>query len=51
MIRLENCLRLFTINYSLLQQNNESLYMDILKKYYKKLKDFVEFKRKIRGRK
>ncbi|WP_265937047.1 hypothetical protein [Aliarcobacter butzleri] len=37
--------------YAKLSQTNEKIAIDILKKCDKKLKDFVEFKRKIRGKK
>lgn len=46
----ENSSRFFAINYSQLPQNNESLYIDILKKCDKKLNFFVEFKIKIGGK-
>lgn len=47
----EDSLRLIATEYAKLSQNNEKIAIDILKKCDKRLKDFVEFKRKIRGRK
>lgn len=47
----EDSLRLIATEYARLSQNDEKIAIDILKKCDKKLKDFVEFKRKIRGKK
>lgn len=47
----EDSLKLIATEYARLSQTNEKTAIDILKKCDKKLKDFVEFKRKIRGKK
>ena len=47
----EDSLKLIATEYARLSQTNEKIAIDILKKCDKRLKDFVEFKRKIRGKK
>ena len=46
----EDSLKLIATEYARLSQTNEKIAIDILKKCDKRLKDFVEFKRKIRGK-